>query len=89
MEMQEKISRAFEGEKGEKVSGDITRQDLYRLTGSQECNDMLLDVYFKLVEERSSVELLAPLYSFNTKAYEKMGTPTGNAKLSESFKDTN
>ena len=87
-EMQDAIAKAFEGDKLDKVSGDIKRQDLYRLTGVQQANDILIDEYFKLIENRSldSHRKLPLLYSYNTFAYAKMGTDAGNAQISNQFK---
>ena len=81
------VNEAMIGEPTEKVVKDVTRQDLWLLSGSQQCNDILLESFFKLVEKRSKeIEKLKKMYSMNTTSYDKMGNKEGNKEILTSFR---
>ena len=86
-EMNKVVNEAMIGDPDEKVAGDVTRRDFWLLSGYQECNDLILDVFFKMVEKRSKeTEGLKKMFSMNTTSFDKMGTAEGNQEIMSSFK---
>ena len=73
--------------KNNKVLGDLSTEDCYRLSGGQEANDLIVDSYFKLVETKVNLERGShSLFALNTKAFDHMGSEEGNSFLSSTLK---
>ena len=86
-EMHDVVVKTLSQAKENKVLGDLTTQDCYRLSGGQESNDMIVDSYFRLVETKVNLERGShSLFAFNTKAFDHMGEEEGNSFLSSTLK---